>query len=391
MIRHHTHTTPIPTTKITPRGWLRSRLEVQAAGLTGSIDEFWPDIRDSGWIGGEAEGWERGPYWLDGLVPLAFLLGDSRLIEKAHRWVGYIVEHQQDDGWIGPEKQNVEKGSHTRDPWPLYVALKALTQYYDATGDDRVRTCVERTLRAIDVHLDRHPLANWAQFRWQDLLVTVLWMMDHGGDEKELTRLGGRIHDEGYDWQGHFRTFRFRDPAERWQYDSHVVNNAMGIKAPGLWADMAGNAINDGEVLCAIEVLDRFHGQATGVFSGDECLAGRSPSRGTELCAVVEYMYSLETLLTLVPFVELSDRLERIAFNALPATFKPDMWAHQYDQQVNQALCARTDPPVFGTNGPEANLYGLEPNFGCCTANMHQGYPKFAGHLCKARSSRRPA
>ena len=36
---------------------------------------------------------------------------------------------------------------------------------------------------------------------------------------------------------------------------------------------------------------------------------------------------------------------------------------------------------MLTTNGPESNLYGLEPNFGCCTANMHQGWPKFAAHL----------
>jgi hypothetical protein len=36
---------------------------------------------------------------------------------------------------------------------------------------------------------------------------------------------------------------------------------------------------------------------------------------------------------------------------------------------------------MWTTNGPESNIYGLEPNFGCCTANMHQGWPKFAAHL----------
>ncbi|MBP1636683.1 MAG: hypothetical protein H6Q10_3257 [Acidobacteria bacterium] len=36
---------------------------------------------------------------------------------------------------------------------------------------------------------------------------------------------------------------------------------------------------------------------------------------------------------------------------------------------------------LFTTNGPESNLFGLEPNFGCCTSNMHQGWPKFAAHL----------
>ncbi len=36
------------------------------------------------------------------------------------------------------------------------------------------------------------------------------------------------------------------------------------------------------------------------------------------------------------------------------------------------------------SNGPEANLFGLEPNFGCCTANLHQGWPKLVASLWMA-------
>jgi hypothetical protein len=59
------------------------------------------------------------------------------------------------------------------------------------------------------------------------------------------------------------------------------------------------------------------------------------------------------------------------------------MWSHQYDQQPNQVLCtlAKRD---WTTNGDESNLFGLEPNFGCCTANFHQGWPKFAASLWMA-------
>jgi hypothetical protein len=66
-----------------------------------------------------------------------------------------------------------------------------------------------------------------------------------------------------------------------------------------------------------------------------------------------------------------------LAFNALPATISDDMWAHQYDQMSNQIACQKfPDKSIFGTNGNDAHLFGLEPNFGCCTANFNQGWPK---------------
>ena len=68
-----------------------------------------------------------------------------------------------------------------------------------------------------------------------------------------------------------------------------------------------------------------------------------------------------------------------LAFNALPATLSEDMWTHQYVQQVNQIACQKTMIMApWSTNGPYAHTFGLEPNFGCCTANFNQGWPKFA-------------
>jgi hypothetical protein len=130
-----------------------------------------------------------------------------------------------------------------------------------------------------------------------------------------------------------------------------------------------------------IEVLDRYHGQVTGMFAADESLSGRNPLQGTELCAVVEFMYSLEHLFSTFGDPAFGDRLERVAFNALPAAISPDMWSHQYDQQVNQVQCTINPDHNWATNGPESNLFGLEPTYGCCTSNLHQGWPKFTAHL----------
>jgi DUF1680 family protein len=130
-----------------------------------------------------------------------------------------------------------------------------------------------------------------------------------------------------------------------------------------------------------IDSLDRYHGQVTGVFSGDECVSGKDPLQGTELCGVADYMFSLELAMAVLGDPDFGDRLERITFNAWPATMSPDMWSHQYDQQANQVICSINQEHQWSTNGPQSNIFGLEPNFGCCTANLHQAWPKFAAHL----------
>jgi DUF1680 family protein len=94
-------------------------------------------------------------------------------------------------------------------------------------------------------------------------------------------------------------------------------------------------------------------------------------------------MFSLEQLSAILGDPAFGDRLEKMAYNGLPGTFSGDMWAHQYDQQPNQALCSR-HRRAWTTNGADSNLFGLEPNFGCCTSNFHQGWPKLVAHLWMA-------
>jgi hypothetical protein len=161
---------------------------------------------------------------------------------------------------------------------------------------------------------------------------------------------------------------------------THGVNNAMAVKAAPIWWLLTGRSADRTEVEHQLAMLDSYHGLPNGMFSADEHFAGLDPSQGVELCAVVEMMFSLEQSFGILGNPRLADRLERVAYNALPATLSNDMWSHQYDQQPNQIACTRAHRE-WSTNGPDSNLFGLEPNFGCCTANLHQGWPKLAESL----------
>ena len=161
---------------------------------------------------------------------------------------------------------------------------------------------------------------------------------------------------------------------------THGVNNGQAIKTGPVWSLVSGSEADRSAVLKMIAELNKYHGLPNGMFSCDEHLAGLDPSQGSELCTVVEYMFSLERSLAIAGDPTLGDRLEQLAFNALPGTLTDDMWAHQYNQEPNQVECSLHHKP-WTTDGPESNLYGLEPNFGCCTANFHQGWPKFAASL----------
>ena len=160
--------------------------------------------------------------------------------------------------------------------------------------------------------------------------------------------------------------------------NTHIVNLTMMLKSEAVSHDLLGEEYTDSaEKLRTI--LDKYNGTAYEGFTGDEVLSGVDPTKGTELCAVVEQMYSYEEIFAHTGDNKWAERLEVLGFNALPATLSEDMWTHQYVQQVNQIACQKTMIMApWTTNGPYAHTFGLEPNYGCCTANFNQGWPKFA-------------
>ena len=379
---------PLPLGSIRPRGWLLQQERLQAAGLTGHLGEFWNDVgSNSGWLGGTGESWERGPYYLDGLLPLAYQLQNAQLMARAKQWVDWSLASQQPDGQFGPQRNN--------DWWPRMVMLKVLTQYQEASGDRRVIPFLQKYFAFQLRELPKRPLQDWGKYRWQDNVYSVVWLYNRTGD-RHLLALANLLHDQGYDWKQQFAHFAYtakqttdglglrnsKAIPER-AMQTHGVNTAMALKTGPLWWLFTGDATDRSTLDRTLGELDKYHGLPNGMFSGDEHLAGPDPSQGIELCAVVESMFSLETGFSILGDARLADRLERITYNALPATLSDDMWSHQYDQQPNQIACTRAHRQ-WSTNGDDANLFGLAPNFGCCTANLHQGWPKFVSSIWMA-------
>ena len=380
----------LPAGSIRPSGWLRRQLETQAAGLGGRVDETWPDLGpNSGWLGGKGESWERGPYFVDGLLPLAWQLDSPTLKAKAQRFIEWTLENPWPNGMFGPKSND--------DWWPRMVMLKALTQYQELTGDARVLPFMTRYFHYQLSALPERPLRDWGRMRWQDEVASVLWLYSRTQDQK-LLELAALLKKQGYDWQGMYSDFPFREKTDAKLLEAkggtnvfmeddglqvHGVNVAQALKASPVWSLISRDANDRAAIHHQLAMLDRYHGLANGMYSADEHLAGRNPSQGIELCAVVETLYSLEVALAITGDAALGDRIERIAYNALPGAFTDDMWAHQYDQQPNQVECSLHRRP-WTTNGLEANLFGLDPHFGCCTANFHQGWPKLTASLWMA-------
>ena len=154
----------LPLGAIEPRGWLREMLVRQAAGATGQLDELYPQVMGvrNGWRGGDGDQWERGPYWLDGLLPLAYILGDTALIAKTKPFIEWTLASVQPDGYFGPSRDYPgEPGlqrDNCRDWWPHMVMLKVLQQYYSATRDKRVVELMTRYFRYQLSELPKAPL-----------------------------------------------------------------------------------------------------------------------------------------------------------------------------------------------------------------------------------------
>jgi DUF1680 family protein len=375
----------LPLGTIKPRGWLREMLLSQKTGSTGKMDVLYPSVMGerNGWLGGDGDQWERGPYWVDGLLPLAYILDDKVLIAKVKPWIEWSIKSQTPDGHFGPVKDYPEEAGlqrdNSRDWWPKMVMLKVLQQYYSATNDKRVIKLMTNYFHYQLKELPKQPLDHWtywAKYRAGDNLQMVYWLYRITGD-KSLLDLGELIHKQAFDFSN---AFLKTDLLQR-EGSIHTVNLAQGLKEPVVYAQQKPDKQYLEGVKKGLTDITRYNGMAHGLYGGDEALHGNNPTQGSELCTAVEMMYSLEGMLAITGEVNFADRLEKIAFNALPTQISDDFERHQYFQQANQVNLSRGMRNFADNHGGTDLCYGLLTGYPCCASNMHQGWPKFTQNL----------
>lgn len=260
----------LPLGAIQPEGWLQDELQRMADGMSGHLDEWYPEVCGdrNAWLGGDGDTWERGPYWINGLYPLAKLLGDEALQAKAQRWVDWTLENQHPDGYIGPV--GIKKEDHTRpappgaqinkpdDWWPRMVMLKILQQHYMATGDERVVKELHNyfhyqlnKLPGTPLHDPDNPDSGswWAAERGGDNLMVVLWFYNLTG-EPYLLELANLIYQQTIpvtDWFENGNVVKLRgDQSNTTDRISelkafHCVNLAQAMKTPLIRSQQDGD------------------------------------------------------------------------------------------------------------------------------------------------------
>ena len=378
----------LPLGTIKPKGWLLNQLELMKKGMAGRLDELYPHVLGSrnGWLGGDGDVWERGPYWLDGLVPLAYILDDKELKDKAQKWIEWSLNNQMSDGYFGPippEKEPAYEAGlqrdRARDWWPKMVMLKVLKQYFDATGDERVIKLMINYSRYQLKTLPVTPLGHyswWGSQRGGDNLLVVYWLYNITG-EKFLLDLAEVIHKQSYDWTNTF--LHTEDIATPYKF--HTVNLAQGLKEPLIYYQQRPEQKYKDAVKKALKDIKHYLGQAQGMYGADELTRGNDPVHGSELCTSVEMMYSLENMISITGDVSMMDYLEKVAFNALPAQIEDDYMGRQYYQQANQVMVSRHNRNFVTSYDGTDQCFGLLTGFPCCTTNMHQGWPKLVQNL----------
>ncbi len=365
----------LPIGSIKPGGWLRGQLELEAAGMTGHLEEIskWCKFEVNAWSdpqGKGPSGWEELPYWLKGYGDLGYVLNDPKIIAEARKWIDAVLSSQDSTGWFGPRGLQTSLQGKP-DLWPHMVMCNVLQSFYEYTSDERVLPFLTRYFKWMSTRpADNFGAGYWPKIRFGDNIETIYWLYNRTGDAW-LLELARKIHENMARWDSGI-------------IDWHNVNFAQGFREPGVYYLQAREA----KFLQAAErnyqMMMSLYGQFPGGgFAGDEnCRPGYTdPRQGFETCGMVEFTHSFEMLTRISGDSIWPDRCEDIAFNSLPAALTPDWKGLHYLTCANQVQLDRNNKAPEIQNSGTMFSYSPMEVYRCCQHNVSHGWPYYAEEL----------
>jgi hypothetical protein len=326
-------------------------------------------------------------------LTVAHQLSDPRLLALVDSYIDVILAAVPASGWLGPD----DEPTSDRQYWDKYKMLLAFAARYEATGDERLPAAMLAHLREMARRMFVVSLGSlWSAGRLEDLVVSVAWLVERGGPAGAaaapwLFDFADRLLQQrgNYDWaaflasaafpEGEVSLSSLADIGRSPQYGHlfyHGVDVGEALKSGAVWWRFSGDAGTLAACDAGVARVEAAHGLPTGELCADECLCGAMPSHGTELCVIVEMLFSHAVIAAATGSAASYERAERLALNALAGAYTKDMWHHPYLHQANEIRAVNVSTHPWLTDGPAANTYGVDGGgTGCCTTNGGTGWP----------------
>lgn len=395
---------------LTPKGWFKEYLRRDAEGLTGHLDDVFPQcgadifgkdkvvhLEDgywSSWWNGEIRG-----NWMEGFVSMAYISRDARLIQKARTLVNGLLDSQEEDGYIGIYQKGHRYIVTKRfgELWTQSRALRTLLCYYRHTHEERVMTAMLRMADNIlaNMHGSLFEQADEDGSKGHSLMIIDgfyrLYQYTHKEAYKQfcvdLYEDYSRYPSEFF--QDDLRLVNVNDPDKA--FVGHGPHTCEALRLPLLLWDMTGEAKYKEAFQNALIKLfknlelsgscksDEFIGtfqsalvmedaSRTTVLSGSLPL----PTTGFEFCSTVELTMDYLMMEEIQGDLSLSDKLEWLVYNAGFASRHPGGKMIQYLGADNMYDASQAVNPRFDYSPTH------EDAAGCCCANCGRMIPAFS-------------
>ncbi|MEV6741465.1 beta-L-arabinofuranosidase domain-containing protein [Streptomyces sp. NPDC051104] len=363
----------LPPGSITPKGWLRTQLDLQLDGLNGRMPEVsdYLDDKTSGWAVPERDGWEELPYWLRGFGDLGYVTQDSRTLELTRTWIDRILATRQPDGFFGPSGLRTSLNGGP-DFWPHMPVLDALRTWHEFSGDDRVVPALTGWLKYLHAQPGTLFGQGWGSARVGDTIDTAYWLYNRTGDDW-LLDLVRTMHTHSADYTHVIPTW-------------HNVNLAQGFREPAQYGVLAGDPSFLAATHRVYDTVMGGYGQFPGGgFAADENARPgyHDPRQGFETCGIVEYMHSHQILTRITGDTLWADRCEDLALNMLPAAFDPRQKGTHYVTAANSIQLdnvAKSHGQFNNSFAMQAYMPGIH-QYRCCPHNYGMGWPYYAEEM----------